>query len=107
MKYNSEKAEDILKAIEDDIAQVNKDLANLIGYAIDYYERIKKKYGKGKERKTELRNFEVIEATMVAAANEKLYVRASEKSSINFVDGLLQPVYVLNISAYFFAISGE
>ena len=77
-KYNSEKAEDILKAIEDDIAQVNKDLANLIGYAIDYYERIKKKYGKGKERKTELRNFEVIEATMVAAANEKLYVNKIE-----------------------------
>ena len=77
-KYNSSKAEDVIKAIEDDLTQVNDDLNNLVEYAINYFERIKKKYGKGKERKTELRNFEVIEATMVAAANEKLYVNRAE-----------------------------
>ncbi len=77
-KYNSSKADDIIKAIEDDIKQINSELANLIPYAISYFERIKKKYGKGKERKTELRNFENIEAAMVAANNEKLYINHSE-----------------------------
>jgi len=77
-KYNSSKADDIIKAIEDDIKQINSELANLIPYAINYFERIKKKYGKGKERKTELRNFENIEAAMVAANNEKLYINHSE-----------------------------
>ncbi len=77
-KYNSDKANDVLKAIEDDIKQVEYDLAHIIDYAIAYFQRIQKKYGKGRERKTELRNFEVIEATMVAVANEKLYVNKAE-----------------------------
>jgi len=77
-KYNSSKADDVIKAIEDDIASVNYDLENLIEYAINYFERIKKKYAKGRERKTELRNFENIEATMVAANNEKLYINYNE-----------------------------
>ncbi len=77
-KFNSDKADDIIKAIEDDIKQVEYDLANLTQYTIDFFQRIQKKYGKGKERKTELRNFEVIEATMVAVANEKLYVNRAE-----------------------------
>lgn len=77
-KYNSDKAEDIINSIKDDIEQVNHDLDHLVDYAIAYYERIKKKYGKGRERKTELRNFDVIQATMVAAANHKLYVNREE-----------------------------
>ncbi len=77
-KYNSNKADDVLKAIEDDIRQVEYDLAHLIEYAIAYFQRIQKKFGKGRERKTELRNFEVIEASMVAVANEKLYVNKAE-----------------------------
>lgn len=77
-KYNSDKANDVLKAIEDDIKQVEFDLAHIIDYAIAYFQRIQKKFGKGRERKTELRNFEVIEATMVAVANEKLYVNKAE-----------------------------
>ncbi len=77
-KYNSDKAEDVIKAIEDDIKQVEYDLAHLTQYTIDFFQRIQKKYGKGKERKTELRNFEVIEATMVAVANERLYVNKVE-----------------------------
>ncbi len=77
-KYNSNKADDVIKAIEDDIKQVEYDLAHLTQYVIDFFLRIQKKYGKGKERKTELRNFEIIEATMVAVANEKLYVNKVE-----------------------------
>lgn len=72
-KYNSDKATDILLAIEDDMKQVNYDLEHIIDYAIAYFERILKKYGKGKERKTEIRNFDTIEAQSVAVANEKLY----------------------------------
>jgi topoisomerase-4 subunit A len=77
-KYNSNKADDVLKAIEDDIKQVEHDLAHLIDYAIAYFQRIQKKFGKGRDRKTELRNFEVIEASMVAVANERLYVNRTE-----------------------------
>src|SRR5574344_36744 len=72
-KFNSNKANDILIAIEDDIKQVNYDLEHLIDYAIAYFERILKKYGQGKERKTEIRSFDTIEAQAVAVANEKLY----------------------------------
>ncbi len=72
-KYNSDKANDILLAIEDDIKQVNYDLEHIIDYAIAYFERILKKYGEGRERKTEIRSFDTIEAQAVAVANEKLY----------------------------------
>lgn len=77
-KYNSDKADDTLIAIQDDIASTKKDLDNLIDYAIAYFERIKKKYGKDRQRKTEIRNFDVIESTSVAIANEKLYCNYAE-----------------------------
>ena len=77
-KFDLSKAEDLIKDIEIEIDEVNNNLANLIDYAIYYYKQIKKKYAAGKERKTEIRNFDVIEATMVAAANEKLYVNREE-----------------------------
>lgn len=77
-KYNSDKAEDVIKAIEDDIEQINYDLEHLVECAIKYYERIKNKYGKGRERKTEIKNFDNIEAALVAVANEKLYVNREE-----------------------------
>ncbi len=80
-KYNSDKADDTLIAIQDDIASTQKDLDNLIDYAIAYFERIKKKYGKDRQRKTEIRNFDVIESTSVAIANEKLYC--------NYADGFV------------------
>lgn len=77
-KYNSDRADDTLIAIKDDIAAVEKDLANLIGYAIAYFERIKSKYGKERERKTEIRSFDTIEEASVAIANEKLYCNYAE-----------------------------
>ncbi len=77
-KYNSDKADDTLIAIKDDIAAVQKDLDNLIGYAIAYFERIKTKYGKDRARKTEIRSFDTIEEASVAIANEKLYCNYAE-----------------------------
>jgi topoisomerase-4 subunit A len=77
-KYNTFKADEIIKNIELEIEEVENHLANLIDFAINYFKQIKKKYGKGKERKTEIRNFEDIDATKVAALTEKLYIDRSE-----------------------------
>jgi len=77
-KYNSDKAEDIINSLKDDIDQVDYDLDHLVEYAVTYYERIKKKYSPGRERKTEIRNFDVIQASMVAMANQKLYMNREE-----------------------------
>jgi topoisomerase-4 subunit A len=77
-KYDSFKADQHIKSVEEEIKKIDYHLAHIIEYAIDYYKGIKEKYGKGKERKTELRGFDVIEATKVVAANEKLYVNRKE-----------------------------
>lgn len=77
-KFNSFKADEIIEGIELEIEEVNNHLEHLIDYAINYFRQIKKKYSKGKERKTELRNFDTIEATRVAAASQKLYVNREE-----------------------------
>jgi topoisomerase-4 subunit A len=60
--------------LQDELNEVNDNLANLVRYAIDYYKMLLKKYSKGRERKTEIRNFNTITAAVVAAANQKLYV---------------------------------
>lgn len=75
-KYNSDKADDNLKAIKDEIKAVKYDLNHLTDYAVAYFERIKAKYGR--ERKTEIRNFDYIEDSSVAIANEKLYCNYNE-----------------------------
>jgi topoisomerase-4 subunit A len=67
-----------IRGLEAEIKQVKSDLANLVDYAVAYYENLLKKYGKGRERKTEIRQFEVIEAKHVAIANTKLYVNRAE-----------------------------
>lgn len=77
-RYDSVKADEQIKGIEDEMAQVKHDLANLVDYTVAYYKRIKTKYGKGKERRTELREFDSIEATKVVVANAKLYVDREE-----------------------------
>ncbi len=77
-KYNSFKADDHIRNIESELEEVENHLAHLIDFAINYFRQIKKKYGKDRERKTEIRNFDTIEATMVAAANVKLYVNREE-----------------------------
>lgn len=78
LKFNKDKADAYIQSIEDEIAQILKHIENIIPYSIDYFTRIKTKYGKGRERKTEIRNFENIEAAKVIVANEKLYVDHEE-----------------------------
>ena len=73
-KFDIKKAMEELANIEMNIDEVKNHLAHLTDYAIRYFQDILKKYGKGRERRTEIRNFDDIEATQVAIANEKLYV---------------------------------
>ena len=78
LKFNTDKANELIKGIEDSIAEVLANLQNLIPYTIAWYEHLKAKYSKGRERKTEIRSFENIEAAKVIVANEKLYIDREE-----------------------------
>lgn len=78
LKFSSDEADRHMEELEGEIAQVRHDIEHIIPYSIAYYERIKAKYGKGRERKTEIRNFENIEAAKVVIANEKLYINREE-----------------------------
>ena len=73
-KFDIKKAMDELASVEMTIEEVRNHLAHLTDYTIRYFRHILEKYGQGRERKTEIRNFDDIEATTVAIANEKLYV---------------------------------
>ena len=77
-KFDIDKAKQHIEGLEDKIAQVKDYLANLIEYAVDYFKNLKSKYGKGKDRKTEIRIFEDIVASKVAMKNAKLYVNREE-----------------------------
>jgi len=72
---------DQIRGLENDIKQVKNDIENLTEYAVAYYENLLKKYGKGRERKTEIKAFDTIQAKAVAIANTKLYV--------NYADGFI------------------
>ncbi len=80
-KLDIEDLNDQIKSLESDIKQVKYDITNLIDYAVLYYENLLKKYGKGRERKTEIKYFDTIQAKSVAIANTKLYA--------NFADGFI------------------
>jgi topoisomerase-4 subunit A len=77
-KFDAFKADEYIKGLEEQIAGVEYDLAHLKEYAIAYYKNLLKKYGKGRERKTEIAAFENIVATNVVVANQKLYVNREE-----------------------------
>ncbi|KMQ59106.1 DNA topoisomerase IV subunit A [Chryseobacterium sp. BLS98] len=77
-RFDLDKFKENIAALEGKIEQVKHHLANLIAYAIDYYLNIQKKYGKDRQRKTELRIFDTIDATKVAVANEKFYANFEE-----------------------------
>ena len=77
-KFDIKKADEKIAQVECEMEEVQNHLAHLVDYTIAYFQNIKKKYGVGRERKTELRNFENIQANMVAATNEKLYVNRAE-----------------------------
>lgn len=77
-KFDSFKADEAIKRIEDEITQIKHHLDNIIDYAVDYFKSLKKKYGANKQRKTEIRTFENIVASKVVVANQKLYVNREE-----------------------------
>ncbi len=78
LKFNSDKADNVINGIQEEIKEIDLNIENIIPFTIDYYKTIKTKYGKGRERKTELRNFENIEAAKVVVTNAKLYIDREE-----------------------------
>ncbi|MCI4443092.1 MAG: DNA gyrase/topoisomerase IV subunit A [Lentimicrobium sp.] len=94
-RFDSDKADDFIAKLEDEMKEVQHHLDNLIDFAITYFTRLKDKYGKGRERQTELRSFDNIEATKVALRNTKLYVNREE----GFIGtGLKKDEYVTDCS---------
>jgi topoisomerase-4 subunit A len=77
-RHDAEKADTFILNLETEMNQVRDYLANLTEFAVDYFKNLKKKFGKGRERKTEIRSFSTIDATKVAAANVKLFVNLEE-----------------------------
>ena len=77
-RFDSSKADDALLKIEEEMIAVKEKLANLIEYVIDYFKDLKKRFGEGRERKTEIKVFDNISATKVIIANRKLYVDFEE-----------------------------
>lgn len=80
-KFDSFKADEMMRKLQEELAQVEHDLANIIDYSIAYFSNLLKKYGEGRERKTEISSIETIAATAVAANNAKLYA--------NYKDGFI------------------
>ena len=77
-KFDAFKADELIKKLEGDIQNVQRKLDELVETCIDYFKELKRKYGKDKDRKTELKQFDVVEAAKVAIANAKLYVNYAE-----------------------------
>ncbi|WMJ74238.1 DNA gyrase/topoisomerase IV subunit A [Cytophagaceae bacterium ABcell3] len=77
-KFDSFKADELLRKLQEDLDEVNYNLEHIIEFSVKYFQNLLKKYGEGRERKTEIRTFDVISANIVAAANQKLYVNRSE-----------------------------
>ncbi|MEO9850381.1 MAG: DNA gyrase/topoisomerase IV subunit A [Reichenbachiella sp.] len=80
-RFDAFKADELMRKLQEELAQVEHHLANIIDYAVDYYQNLLTKYGKGRERRTEISSIETIAATAVAANNAKLYA--------NFKDGFI------------------
>lgn len=77
-KYDGFKADEEMKAIEEELKRVAHDLKHLTEFTVAFFQNLIKKYGKGRERKTEIKGFEEIEVKQVAATNAKLYVNREE-----------------------------
>ncbi len=94
-RFDSIKADELMARLQTELEQVNYDLDNLKAYQVKYYETLLKKYGKGRERKTEIKLFDTIQANQVAIANQKLYVNRAE----GFVGyGLKKDEYICDCS---------
>lgn len=77
-KFDSFNADELMRNLQEELKEVEHNLAHLVEFAIKYYQDILKKYGKGRERATEIKTFDVINTTLVAANNQKLYVNRAE-----------------------------
>ncbi|MEM6273145.1 MAG: DNA gyrase/topoisomerase IV subunit A [Bacteroidota bacterium] len=77
-KFDSFKADEFIRGLEEQLEEVKHHLAHLTDYAVDYFQHLLDKYGKDRERRTEIRTFDTINATQVAVANQKLYMNAKD-----------------------------
>ena len=95
LKYNKDKADDLLMKIKAELAEIENDLVHMTDVTINWFEYLKGKYGKFHPRKTEIRNFDTIEVTKVVEANQKLFINRQE----GFVGtGLKKDEFVCNCS---------
>ena len=95
LKFNKDKAEELIAKIKEEIKSIDHDLKHMTDVTISWFEFLKEKYGKDHPRKTEIRNFDTIEATKVIEANEKLYINRQE----GFIGtGLRKDEFVCNCS---------
>jgi topoisomerase-4 subunit A len=78
LKFNKDKADESIARMKEEIAEIDKDLANMVEVTTRWFRNLQKKYGDKFPRRTEIRNFDVIEASMVVEANEKLYIDRAE-----------------------------
>jgi len=77
-KFDSFKADELLRKLEEELKETEYNLAHITEFAIKYFENLLEKHGKGRERKTEIRSFDSIDTTIVAANNQKLYVNRKD-----------------------------
>ena len=95
LKFNKEKADELMARIKAEIEEIDRDLANLVEVTASWFQFLKDKYGKEHPRLTEIRNFDTIEATKVAEANQKLYINRQD----GFIGtGLKKDEFVCNCS---------
>ena len=95
LKFNKEKADELMARIKGEIDEIDRDLANMVEVTASWFQFLKDKYGKDHPRLTEIRNFDTIEATKVAEANQKLYINRQD----GFIGtGLKKDEFVCNCS---------
>ena len=95
LKFNKEKADELMARIKAEIEEIDRDLANLVEVTAEWFQFLKDKYGKDHPRLTEIRNFDTIEATKVVEANQKLYINRTD----GFIGtGLKKDEFVCNCS---------
>ncbi|MDR1610137.1 MAG: DNA gyrase/topoisomerase IV subunit A [Candidatus Symbiothrix sp.] len=95
LKFNKDKADNLIALYKSQIKEIEHHIEHIVDYTIDWFTRLKEKYGKNYPRKTEIRSFDTIEATKVVEANEKLYINR-EEGFIGY--GLKKDEFVCNCS---------
>ena len=95
LKFNNDKADNLIASYKAQIEEINKNIENIVDFTIDWFQKLKDKYGKDYPRKTEIRSFDTIEAAKVVEANEKLYINR-EEGFIGY--GLKKDEYICNCS---------